>query len=170
MTRHQLTHEQTKIEQRTFPVTVVCDDIIISENVGAMFRVAEALGAERLILMGQTSVPPNRKIRKASRSTDKYVSYEHCENKQQVLDELKQKGYELIGVEITNNSIPLTEYSVPKNKPIALFLGAEKYGISEDVLPHLDECVVIEMYGNNSSMNVVTAFSIVLYEVTRQLK
>ncbi|MCL3780416.1 TrmH family RNA methyltransferase [Prolixibacteraceae bacterium JC049] len=170
MTRQQLTHEQTKIDRKTFPVTIVCDDIIISENVGAMFRVAEALGAEQLILMGQTSVPPNRKIRKASRSTDRFVPFEYAENKVEAIEKLKDKGYRLVGVEITNDSIPLTNYKIPANQPIALVMGAEKYGISDEVLPLLDECVIIEMFGQNSSMNVVSALSIALYEVTRQLK
>ena len=50
-----------------------------------------------------------------------------------------------------------------------MVVGAERYGISENILNILDDCYHIEMYGQNSSMNVAQATSIALYELTKKL-
>lgn len=168
MSIQQLTHEETQLDTRNFPLYVVCDDIIISENVGAIFRICEAMGVAKLVLLGDTPTPPNRKIRKSSRSTDKYVPYEHYQDKSEAIANLKVEGFELLAVEITNQSIPLSKLRCNIDQPIALILGSEKHGISEQVLKQADRSTIIEMFGKNSSMNVVSALSIALYEITRQ--
>ena len=83
--------------------------------------------------------------------------------------ELKSKKHYLVALEITSSSKSLNHFSFPTNQPIALIIGDENFGISESLLKLCDAVVHIPMYGQNSSMNVVQATNIALYEITKQI-
>lgn len=106
---------------------------------------------------------------KTSRSTEKYVNHRIEKSIKTVITDLKAKNYFLIALEITKNSQELNQFTLNTKLPIALILGDENFGVSEDILNQSDAIVHINMYGNNSSMNVVQATSITLYELTKQL-
>lgn len=165
----QLSHQETQWQQRQHAIVVVCDNWRVPENVGMAFRLADAFGVEQLLLGGTTPVPPNRKIAKAARSTDKWVPYARCESLVAAMLAHRSRGYHLVGVEITDSSLPIgsLRQQLPPTTPTLLVLGAESGGISGDVLPLLDACVHIPMFGKNTSLNVATALSIALYEWTR---
>lgn len=105
---------------------------------------------------------------KTSRSTEKYVKYRCEENIQSLVESIKINNNYIIALEISEKSIPLTEFNLKTRQPVALVLGDENFGISEFVLNQADAIVHINMFGNNSSMNVVQAASIALYEITKQ--
>lgn len=164
----QLTHYNSKFNQRTFPITLICENVTNAANVGSLFRTADAFGIEKLIFCG-SPIPLGRKMTKASRSTEKYVHFEWCESAQEVLKRLKLSNYLIIALEIENNSKSLFEVSFGNEKPIVLIVGDENFGVSERCLNLSDHIVHIDMFGKNSSMNVVQATSIALYEITKQL-
>ena len=83
------------------------------------------------------------------------------------IQELKAENYTLIALEITEKSIPISELKLEKNSKIAIVIGDENHGVSASILEQCDTVVHIEMYGQNSSMNVVQATSIALYEFTK---
>jgi len=163
----QLTHYDTIFEKRHFPVILVCDNISKAPNVGSLFRTADAFGVEKIIFCGNP-IPKGRKMTKTARATEKIVPFEEEEHCSEVVHSLKEKGYLTIAVEITNDSTSIHDYIFPE-KPIALIVGDENFGISEEILKLCDSIVHIDMFGHNSSMNVVQATSIMLYEVTKQL-
>ena len=108
-----------------------------------------------------------RKMIKTSRSTEKYVSYQLSKNILEVIENYKN-SHILIGLEITSSSLPLREFTFNTQKPLAIIVGNENFGISEQVLSHFDQTLHITMYGQNTSMNVVQATAIALYEITKQ--
>ncbi|MNF86563.1 tRNA (guanosine(18)-2'-O)-methyltransferase [compost metagenome] len=79
---------------------------------------------------------------------------------------LLQNNFEIIALEIASTSKPLKEVNIPENQKIALIIGSEIDGISDDLLKISNQIVHINMFGKNSSMNVVQAASIALYEFT----
>jgi tRNA G18 (ribose-2'-O)-methylase SpoU len=164
----QLTHYNTSFQKRTFPIILVCDNVTNAPNIGSLFRIADAFGVEKLILCGENIVL-GRKIIKTSRATEKVVDYEISESASKVADDLKTQGYQIISLEITNSSIPIHTYKFPIEKPIVLVVGDENFGISEAILKNSNAIIHIDMFGHNSSMNVVQATNIALYEMTKQL-
>ena len=162
----QLTHYNTHFHKRKFPITLICDDISSGLNVGSLLRISDAFGVEKVIFCGN-HIPMGRKMVKTSRSTEKYVSYELSKNILEVIGGYKN-SHLLLGLEITSNSLPIKEFTFETEKPLALIIGNENIGISEEVLKHLDQTVHITMYGQNSSMNVVQATAVALYEITKQ--
>ena len=166
----QLTHSETINLSKTFPLVVLCENFLSPENVGMTFRICEAMGVEHLYLTGSSPNLPNRKVVKAARSAHKQVPYSHQLDTAGLLQQLKQDGYTLIGLEITNQSKDIRSFDFKSSEKIAFVAGAERYGISAATLQVLDGTVHIPMYGVGTSMNVVTALSIGLYEITKQLE
>ncbi|NNF75310.1 MAG: TrmH family RNA methyltransferase [Flavobacteriaceae bacterium] len=158
----------SKFNQRSFPIAVITDHVTSDRNIGSLFRICDAFGVKELIICG-LSEGLGRKGRQTSRSTENYVSHEYHDDTLTKIKELQTAGYKIISLEITEESIPLHMYKVPLNKPLALVIGDERYGVSDAVLSISDDVVHVEMYGQNSSMNVVQATNAALYELTRQL-
>ncbi|MBP1839977.1 TrmH family RNA methyltransferase [Formosa algae] len=163
----QLNHYNTNFSKKTFPITLVCDHVTNAPNIGSLFRTADAFGVEKLILCG-SYIPLGRKMTKTSRATEKVVPFEVKADTSEVIAELKSKGYQIIALEITDSSISLREAKFSSHQPIALLIGDENFGVSEALLKASDLVVHIDMFGQNSSMNVVQATNIILYEITKQ--
>lgn len=165
----QLDHYSTSFNNHTFPITVICENVTNAPNIGSLFRTADAFGIEELIFCGD-NIPLGRKMTKTSRATEKAVNYRLESNALDVVNELKSNNYFIIALEITSKSEALVDFKFPKNKPIALLIGDENFGVSEAVLNLSHAIIHIDMFGQNSSMNVVQATSVALYEITKQLK
>ncbi|REE07816.1 SpoU rRNA methylase family protein [Winogradskyella pacifica] len=164
----QLNHYNSNFKKQTFPITVVCDNVTNAPNIGSLFRIADAFGIEKLIFCG-SDISLGKRMTKTSRSTEKYVDYSIEDAIETQVKTLKANNYYIIALEISENSQPITEFKLQTNQPIALILGDENFGVSEAILEQVDAIVHINMFGNNSSMNVVQATSIALYEITKQL-
>lgn len=162
----QLTHEENQFERKTFPITLVCDHIYFQQNIGSLFRISEAFGVENIIFFGKDIPLTPRKINKTSRSTHLHVSHSVIEEFTELKSFLLDQDFEIISLEIASNSKPLKEVIIPENKKIALLIGSEINGISEELLQLSHQIVHINMFGKNSSMNVVQAASIALYGLT----
>ena len=165
----QLTHENTSFEKKNFPITLVCDHIYFQQNIGSLFRIGEAFGIEKIIFIGKDIPLTPRKINKTSRSTHLQVPHTSIEETASAIDYLLENKYEIIALEIAETSTPINEVIVNKNQKIALLIGSEIAGISELLLAIANQITHITMYGKNSSMNVVQATSIALYEITNRL-
>lgn len=164
----QLTHYNSHFKKKKHPITLVCDNISNAPNLGSLFRVADAFGIEEIIFCGE-NIPLGKRMTKTSRSTENYVNHKIELSISDVIKILKKKKYYLIAIEITETSEDLSKFQLGSSAPMALILGDERFGVSEAILKQMDATVHINMYGNNSSMNVVTATSIALYEITKQL-
>lgn len=164
----QLDHYSSKFTPKTFPITLVCDNVTKAANIGSLFRISDAFGVEKLFFCGNT-IPLGRRFTKTSRATEKTMPYEIAKNSNEVILALKEKGYLIISLEITENSTPIHQLTIPKNTPIAVIIGDENFGISNNILSISNITTHITMFGKNSSMNVVQAANIALYEITKQL-
>lgn len=165
----QLTHEENQFKTRQFPITLVCDNIYFQQNIGSLFRIGEAFGIEKIIFLGK-DIPLNlRKINKTSRSTHLHVPYTVFEENTSLINYLQENNYEIISLEIASSSKALKEVVLPSDKKTALIIGSEINGINEALLAISNQIVHINMFGQNSSMNVVQAASIALYEFTSKM-
>jgi tRNA G18 (ribose-2'-O)-methylase SpoU len=143
----------------------VLDNIKSMLNVGAIFRTADALRVKKVYLCGITATPPRRKIFKTSMGAVEWVDWEYCKTTLEAIEKLKNKGVWIVALEQTNKSI---NYKKANYKiPIAIVLGHEKNGISQEVFNLCDIAVEIPMFGYANSLNVATAAGIIGYEVLK---
>lgn len=164
----QLTHYNTTFKKKQFPIILVCENVTNAPNIGSLFRTADAFGIEKIIFCG-TNISLGRKMTKTSRATEKYVKHDVIESVSEVVSMLKKENYKIISLEITKQSQSIHTTNFSANKPIALIIGDENFGVSEAVLKLSDTIMHIDMFGHNSSMNVVQAATIGLYEITKQI-
>ena len=168
MNHRQLKHIEVKKAVSKLPIYVVCDDIRSPENAGMIFRISEAFGVQKIYFSANSPKSDNTRLKRSARSTQQIVEHEYSDDLKNVLITLKAEGFKLIGLEITNTSKALNETDFTKMEKIVLVVGAERTGISPDLLKITDETVHIPIFGQNSSMNVVNALAIALYEITKQ--
>jgi len=164
----QLSHAETRNEEKIFPLIVIGENIHSPQNVGMIFRICEIMGVRHLYLTGSSPVPPGRKIAKSARSAEKRVPFSYNEDTMEVLNILKQEKYMTIGLEITDQSKDIRTFDFQSIDKIALIIGAENYGLSASTLNALDVTIQIPMFGTLSSLNVASALSIGLYEIIKQ--
>lgn len=163
----KLTQEKRK-EIKRHPIYIVLDNVMDTYNIGAIFRLADAVAAEKVILCGETETPPHTRIKKASINTTEWVAWEYAETAVEAIKDLrlKIKDLRVIAIEQDKNSIPYhkAEYKFP----IALVVGHESTGVSKEVLEMVDQIVEIPMFGVNKSLNVMVSLGIVLYEAMKR--
>lgn len=164
----QLNHYNTHFKKQTFPIILVSENVTNAPNIGSLFRISDAFGVLKLILCGD-NLSLGRKTTKTSRATEKVVDYEFNPSALHAVTYLKKEGFQIIALEVTNNSQPIHKYQFSKSQPLALVIGDENFGVSEAILDMSDATIHIDMFGQNSSMNVVQAANIALYEITKQL-
>ncbi len=151
------------------PLRLLAHDLDLALNVGALFRIADALGVEHLHLSGSTPVPPDPKIRKSARSAERHVAWSYAADPLATVEALRSQGWRIASLELTSGSIALHELPVAPDDRVCLILGAENAGVCQALLDASDVTVHIPMRGHNSSMNVANACAIATYEVARRL-
>ncbi|MCB0636302.1 MAG: hypothetical protein KDC54_06775 [Lewinella sp.] len=164
----QLTHHEINWAEKRFPLIVACDNWRDPRNVGMAFRLADALGVAELWLGGDTPAPPNRKLSRAARQTDQWVPFRQMPDLAAALKQAREDGYTLIGLEITERSKSIYELDLRQWEKLILVVGAESEGVGPEIIPRLDCCAHLPMFGRNTSLNVATALSMALGEIARQ--
>jgi tRNA G18 (ribose-2'-O)-methylase SpoU len=81
--------------------------------------------------------------------------------------ELKKQNYLLVAVEQVENSVFLQDFKAHSEQKIALILGNETDGVSQEVLDACDHCIEVPQFGTKHSFNVSVCAGIVLWELTK---
>ena len=163
----QLTHYDIENTKQKFPITIVCDAIRTPENIGMCFRISESFGVDKIYFHQSSPSVENRKVINTARNTINQIKYQFYNNFTETIQQLKDDGNTIIGIEITDKSINIQDFNFKNHEKIVLLLGSERNGIEQINL--VDATIAIPMYGRNSSMNVVHSLAITLYEVTNQI-
>lgn len=147
------------------PVYIIVDNVLDTYNVGAIFRLADAVAVEKVLLCGGTETPPNHRIKKASINTTEWVKWEYFSQTQEAIATLRSgvKDIQIVAVEQHKQSVPYDTFDY--KFPVALVVGHETTGVSEEVMELCDGTVEMPMWGVNVSLNVMVSLGIVLYKV-----
>lgn len=157
-------------------VIVIVHNIRSTHNVGSIFRTSEGFGVKKIILSGYSPYPRlendlrlpyisdklTLQIHKTALGAEIMVPFEYQETVN--LDNLKRAGYRIVGLEQNSKSINLKDYKTPDK--IALLIGEEVHGISDNLIAKCDDLIEIPMVGKKESFNVSVATGIALFELT----
>ena len=166
----QLTHDNTHFTAVKTPTILVCDGVISPANIGGLFRLCDSFGIQKIYFCGTKIDLSSPRIKRTSRSTHLLVNYKDDLDTLEVLKQLTKQGYKPLALELTTKSKALEDLDILGKRPLALFIGNEKTGISTKVLASIPTHVHIPMQGNNSSMNVTQAAAIGLYGLSLKIK
>ena len=172
---------ETKIQVRSFdsplspaefqkvcrnPVYVILDNLRSAFNVGSIVRTADCALVEKIYFCGITAYPPHRKLDKTSLGALPYIQWEYRSSVIEPILELKREGIPIIALEVTDQSQILWKVDFPL--PVALVLGNEALGVSQEALSLADGIIEIPVMGYKNSMNVAVTFGITIYHIIRQ--
>lgn len=158
-------------------IVIIAHDIRSTHNIGSLLRTAEGLGVERVYISGISPYPSeandarlphiheklHRQIQKTALGAETSQAWSHAENVEVLLTDLKKSGFTLVGLEQAESAVKLPEYT-PSEK-VALLLGREVEGLSQELIDMCDDLVEIPMFGQKESFNVVQAAAMTLYHL-----
>lgn len=153
------------------PVIIVLDNVRSMNNIGAVFRTADALRIEQVCLCGISATPPHPDIHKTALGAEEVVSWSYHADTLSCVQKLKSEGYKIWCVEQAEGSVFLDEFAdkIPCG-PIALIVGNEVKGVDQAVIDAGDGCIEIRQYGTKHSINVSVASGIVMWEVCKRFE
>lgn len=145
------------------PYILILDDIRSMNNVGSVFRTADAFKAEKIYLCGITATPPHREIQKTALGADETVDWEHAPDVVELIEKLQAEGYTVIAIEQVEGSTSLLDFQPQKTEKYAFIFGNEVFGVNETAVKKANYCLEIPQYGTKHSLNISVTAGIICW-------
>ena len=158
-----------KIKKTTQENILIIHDVRSTQNVGAMFRTADAAGISKIYLTGYTPAPVDRfgrkrkDVAKSALGAEEFVKWESKKSLPTLITKLKKEGFQIIAIEQAKNSIDYKKVKLQAKN--AFILGTEVSGIPKNILKKCDVIAEIPMRGKKESLNVSVATGIALFRI-----
>lgn len=152
------------------PVTVVLDNVRSEMNVGSVFRTADAFLIERIMLCGITPRPPKPEIHKTALGAEESVDWQYYATTVEAIEQLKGEGYMICSIEQVHDSVSLDQFALDPGTRVAIVMGNEVKGVSQEVVDMSDQCVEIPQHGTKHSLNISCCAAIVMWHIYQLLK
>lgn len=147
------------------PLIVILDNVRSLNNVGSIFRSADAFRIQHIYLCGITATPPHKDIQKTALGSTETVDWSYAKSTLAVVEKLQLENIKVMAIEQAENATMLQDFS-PKNKTIyALVFGHEVKGVSQDVVNQCDGVIEIPQFGTKHSLNVAVSGGVALWDV-----
>lgn len=151
------------------PIVLVLDNIRSMNNIGSVFRTADAFLLEGIYLCGVTATPPHREIQKTALGATESVNWKHFSTTLSAVEELKQNGFTVYAVEQVADSTLLNKLTIT-DKKIALVFGNEVSGVDQSVINACNACIEIPQFGTKHSLNLAVSVGIVVWEIAMKFR
>lgn len=161
---NRLSTEDFKSAPKT-PIIIVLDNVRSLNNIGSIFRTADAFLIDHIYLCGITATPPNKDIQKTALGSTNSVSWSYEKDTLSIVKKLQSKKIKVIAVEQVESSVMLQEFKTFKNDVYALVFGHEVKGVSQEVVSQCDVAIEIPQHGTKHSFNISVSCGIVLWEL-----
>ena len=166
---NRLTPEEFRDSDK-IPVVVILDNIRSQNNIGSVFRTADAFRLEAICLCGITATPPHREIHKTALGATDSVTWRYFESTVEAVRQMQDAGYRIISVEQVAGSVMLQEFMPAAGEKLAIVFGNEVNGIEDDVLALSNVALEIPQFGTKHSINVSVAVGIVIWDIFIKMK
>ena len=147
------------------PFIIILDKIEDPQNLGAIVRSAECLGAHGVIIQKRNAAQVTETVEKVAAGACNYVKIARVTNITESIKYLKKQGLWIYGLDMDGAS---DIYNTDLSGPIGLVVGNEGSGISKLVLQNCDFIIKIPMVGHIESLNASVSAAISMYEIVRQ--
>ncbi len=164
----RLDTRQFKEAQKT-PLIVVLDNIRSLNNIGSIFRTADAFLIEKIYLCGITARPPHKDIHKTALGATDSVEWEYREDALELIMELKH-GHRCLAVEQTEKATLLQNYEPEAHNSYVLVFGNEVKGVGQDIVNQCHGVIEIPQFGTKHSLNVSVSAGVVLWDLWCKLR
>lgn len=156
--------EQFKAATKT-PLIIILDNIRSLNNIGSVFRTADAFLVQKIYLCGITAQPPHRDIQKTALGATDTVEWEYVEDTITLSRKLQQEGVHLCAIEQAENAVMLHEFQPETGKTYAVVFGNEVKGVAQEVVSDSDTVIEIPQYGTKHSLNISVSCGVVIWDL-----
>ncbi len=152
------------LDSRMQNLSVLVEAVNKPHNLSAILRTCDAAGVfEANFISNKQNV---KTYNSTAQGSQKWLKLKNHQDSKSAVNSLKEKGFKLFGTTLNKNSIDYRELDYSDST--CFVLGAEKWGLSEELISQVDECIFIPMNGMVQSLNVSVAASVLLFEAVRQ--
>jgi 23S rRNA (guanosine2251-2'-O)-methyltransferase len=163
---NRLTEEEAAKVDGRFPLIAILDNIRSMYNVGSIFRTSDGARIEAIYTVGYTPHPPRKEIEKTALDATRTVPHRHFALMSEAIAACKEQGMKIAALELTDNSKSVFDLTA-NDFPMALIVGNEITGVSDEALSLCDLSISIPMYGAKHSLNVAVAYGVAVFECIR---
>lgn len=142
---------------------VILDKVMNPTNVGAIIRSAAALGMDAVLLTKGCSDPLYRRAARVSMGTVFQIEWTFLENDS--IEEIKALGFKTVAMALKDNSLSISDSRLRNEEKLAVVMGTEGDGLSDNTIEDCDYTVKIPMYHGVDSLNVAAASAVAFYEL-----
>tara|TARA_B100000768_G_scaffold100223_1_gene93282 strand:+ start:217 stop:747 length:531 start_codon:yes stop_codon:yes gene_type:complete len=146
------------------PLIIILDDIRSMNNIGSIFRTADAFLIKKIFLCGISAKPPHKDIQKTALGSTDSVDWEYFKSTYELVKSLLKKDVKIIGIEQAEGSTSLEKFKPEKNKIHAFVFGNEVKGVSQEVLDLINQTIEIPQFGTKHSLNISISAGILIWD------
>lgn len=161
---------ETYRDKNKLPLVLVVDNVRSLNNIGAMFRTADAFLVDRIVLCGISSTPPSPEIHKTALGAEETVAWEYYPDTMDAIAALKAEGITICCLEQVKGSVALQDFKVSGQNKYAIVVGNEVDGVDQRVVDASDVALEIPQFGTKHSLNVSVSAALSLWQFFLQLK
>lgn len=162
------TVEEFKASEKT-PLIIILDNIRSLNNIGSVFRTADAFLIEKIYLCGITAIPPHKDIQKTALGATDTVDWEHQKDTLQLVQDLKTQHIKILSIEQAENATMLNDFNPEPNQKYAIIFGNEVKGVQQQVVSESDTVIEIPQYGSKHSLNISVSAGVVIWDLFNKL-
>ncbi|TVZ52128.1 RNA methyltransferase [Dokdonia sp. Hel_I_53] len=151
------------------PIIIILDNIRSLNNVGSVFRTADAFLIEKIYLCGITASPPHRDIQKTALGATDSVSWEYVEDVVTLTRKLQNEGVQICAVEQAEDAIMLNEFEPSSHKKYAVVFGNEVKGVQQEIVSLSNAVIEIPQVGTKHSLNISVSCGVVVWDLYSKL-
>lgn len=152
-------------EAEKTPIIVILDNIRSLNNIGSIFRTADAFLIEKIYLCGITAVPPHKDIHKTALGATETVEWEYARNTLDLINLLMRDNIRVYAIEQAEGAMMLDEFQPEKGRKTALVFGNEVKGVHQEVVSSSDGIIEIPQFGSKHSLNIAVSAGVVLWDL-----
>lgn len=161
--------DEYKASEKT-PLIIILDNIRSLNNIGSVFRTADAFLVKKIYLCGITAQPPHKDIQKTALGATDSVEWEYVENTLDVVEKLHDEGIFVASIEQAELAVNLNDFSVQKELTYAVIFGNEVKGVQQKVVSASDTVIEIPQFGTKHSLNISVSVGVVVWDLFVKLK
>jgi len=161
--------EEAKEAAKT-PLILILDNIRSLNNVGSVFRTADAFLIEKIYLCGITATPPHKDIQKTALGATESVEWEYKEDAVALVTKLQESGVEVWAIEQTQGATFLNQYQPKPHVKTAFVLGNEVKGVQQQVIDQVAKVIEIPQEGAKHSLNIAVTAGVICWDFYQKLR
>lgn len=151
------------------PLIIILDNIRSLNNVGSVFRTADAFLIEKIYLCGITARPPHRDIQKTALGATDSVIWEYVEDAVALSRKLKKEGVKVCAIEQAEDAVMLNNFELKDNEKYAIVFGNEVKGVQQEIVSLSDTVIEIPQVGTKHSLNISVSCGVVVWDIYSKL-